>query len=141
MVRRKEERDKKSYYMIRTVSQRYGIHAQTLRLYERGGLLMPSRTNGNTRLYSDEDLERLELILNLTRNLGVNLAGVEIVLNMREKMGKMQDEVNKFMQFFMEELSQKGVTTEEVREAALACLPSTAVEKLFEKREPGSGRK
>ena len=73
----------KAYYMISVVAQRYNIHPQTLRLYEREGLLKPSRTDGNTRLYSDEDLERLETILSLTRDLGVNLAGVEIILNMR----------------------------------------------------------
>ena len=72
----------KSYYMISAVAQKYNIHPQTLRLYEREGLLKPSRTDGNTRLYSDEDLEQLETILSLTRDLGVNLAGVEIILNM-----------------------------------------------------------
>ena len=79
---KKTERGK-AYFMISAVSQKYNIHPQTLRLYERQGLLKPSRTEGNTRLYTDADLERLELILNLTRDLGVNLAGVEIVLNRR----------------------------------------------------------
>ena len=83
--------------MISAVAQRYNIHPQTLRLYEREGLLRPSRTDGNTRLYSDEDLERLETILTLTRELGVNLAGVEIILNLRERMAQMQHEVNEFM--------------------------------------------
>ena len=119
--------------MISTVAERYGIHAQTLRLYERDGLLKPSRTSGNTRLYGDEDLEKLELILNLTRNLGVNLAGVEIILNMREKMSIMQEEMNRFMQFFMEQLSKKGVSKEEVKEAALACLSKGDFDKLFVK--------
>ena len=76
----------KAYYMISAVAQKYNIHAQTLRLYEREGLLKPSRTEGNTRLYSEEDLEQLETILSLTRDLGVNLAGVEIILNMRRKI-------------------------------------------------------
>ena len=76
--------------MISVVAKSYGIHPQTLRLYEREGLLKPSRTEGNTRLYSEEDLRQLEVILNLTRDLGVNLAGVEIVLNMRRKMEQMQ---------------------------------------------------
>jgi len=128
--------------MISAVSERFEIHAQTLRLYERDGLLKPSRTSGNTRLYTDEDIERLELILNLTRNLGVNLAGVEIVLNMREKMRVMQEELNKFMQFFMEQMAKKGVTNEEVREAALAIFSPTSVEKMFDKKgAPGSGRR
>ena len=76
----------KAYYMISAVAQKYNIHPQTLRLYEREGLLKPSRTEGNTRLYSEEDLEQLETILSLTRDLGVNLAGVEIILNMRRKI-------------------------------------------------------
>ena len=140
-MKRSEHKDKKGYYMISTVSERFEIHAQTLRLYERDGLLKPSRTSGNTRVYTDEDIERLELILNLTRNLGVNLAGVEIVLNMREKMAKMQEEVNNFMQFFMEQMAKKGVSKEEVREAALACLSPTSVEKMFDKGDQGSGRR
>src|ERR687886_2386740 len=87
----------KAYYMISAVSQKYNIHPQTLRLYEREGLLKPSRTDGNTRLYSEEDLERLEVILHLTRDLGVNLAGVEIILNMREKMGEMHSQIQEFI--------------------------------------------
>src|SRR3712207_4209351 len=89
----------KAYYMISAVAQKYNIHPQTLRLYEREGLLKPSRTEGNTRLYSEEDLEQLETILSLTRDLGVNLAGVEIILNMRRKMEAMQGEVNEFMEY------------------------------------------
>jgi MerR family transcriptional regulator/heat shock protein HspR len=96
----------KGYYMISAVATRYSIHPQTLRLYEREGLLKPSRTEGNTRLYSDEDLRELETILALTRDLGVNLAGVEIVLNMRRKMERMQHEVNEFMVYVKGELAR-----------------------------------
>jgi MerR family transcriptional regulator/heat shock protein HspR len=96
----------KGYYMISAVAARYNIHPQTLRLYEREGLLKPSRTEGNTRLYSDEDLHELETILALTRDLGVNLAGVEIILNMRSKMDRMQREVNEFMQYVKGELAR-----------------------------------
>lgn len=92
--------------MISAVAQRYDIHPQTLRLYEREGLLRPSRTEGNTRLYSEDDLEQLETILSLTRDLGVNLAGVEIILNMREKMDRMQREVNEFMTYVKQELAR-----------------------------------
>jgi MerR family transcriptional regulator/heat shock protein HspR len=92
--------------MISVVSKAYGIHPQTLRLYEREGLLKPSRTEGNTRLYSEEDLRQLEVILNLTRDLGVNLAGVEIILNMRRKMERMQGEVNEFMEYVKHELAR-----------------------------------
>jgi MerR family transcriptional regulator, heat shock protein HspR len=87
----------KAAYMISAVAEQYQIHPQTLRLYEREGLLRPSRSEGNTRLYTDEDLERLEVILKLTRELGVNLAGVEIILNMREKMEAMQRQVDEFI--------------------------------------------
>jgi MerR family transcriptional regulator/heat shock protein HspR len=85
-------------YTISAVADHYGVHQQTLRMYEREGLLKPSRSEGNVRLYTDEDVERLELILNLTRDLGVNLAGVEIILNMREKMDQMQREFNRFFE-------------------------------------------
>lgn len=96
----------KAYYMISAVAQKYNIHPQTLRLYEREGLLKPSRTEGNTRLYSEEDLEQLETILSLTRDLGVNLAGVEIILNMRGKMEQMQCEVNEFVAYVKRELAR-----------------------------------
>jgi MerR family transcriptional regulator/heat shock protein HspR len=96
----------KGYYMISAVALKYNIHPQTLRLYEREGLLKPSRTEGNTRLYSDEDLQELETILALTRDLGVNLAGVEIILNMRRKIDRMQREVNEFMQYVKGELAR-----------------------------------
>jgi MerR family transcriptional regulator/heat shock protein HspR len=99
-------------YMISAVAEQYQIHPQTLRLYEREGLLRPSRSDGNTRLYTDEDLERLEVILQLTRELGVNLAGVEIILNMREKMEAMQREINQFVSKLNEELSMRVVPPE-----------------------------
>ena len=86
-------------YTISAVAEMYDIHPQTLRLYEREGLLAPSRSDGNTRLYTDKDLERLEVILSLTRDLGVNLAGVEIILNMREKMDAMQREFEQFFNY------------------------------------------
>jgi MerR family transcriptional regulator/heat shock protein HspR len=96
----------RGYYMISAVASKYNIHPQTLRLYEREGLIKPSRTEGNTRLSSDEDLQELETILALTRDLGVNLAGVEIILNMRRKMDRMQREVNEFMQYVKGELAR-----------------------------------
>jgi MerR family transcriptional regulator/heat shock protein HspR len=91
--------------MISAVAEQYEIHPQTLRLYEREGLLKPSRSEGNTRLYTPEDLERLEIILKLTRDFGVNLAGVEIILNMREKMEAMQAQIEEFVKTLNEELA------------------------------------
>lgn len=105
MARHHGERGK-AYHMISAVSRKYGIHPQTLRLYEREGLLKPSRTDGNTRLYSEEDLAQLETILTLTRDLGVNLAGVEIILNLRRKIEQMQGEVNEFMDYVKRELAR-----------------------------------
>ncbi len=97
---------KKGLYTIGVVAQMYDIHPQTLRLYEREGLLKPSRTQGNTRLYSNEDLERLEFILFLTRELGVNLAGVDIILNMKEQIEELQKQLDQLMEFIQNELSK-----------------------------------
>jgi len=95
-------------YTISTIADHYGIHQQTLRMYEREGLLKPSRSEGNVRLYTDEDVERLEVILKLTRDLGVNLAGVEIILNMREKMDLMQQEFNRFFEMLRDYAAQNA---------------------------------
>lgn len=98
----------KAAYMISAVAQTYGIHPQTLRLYEREGLLKPSRSEGNTRLYTQEDLERLEVILNLTRDLGVNLAGVEVILNMRQRLEDMHREMQEFIEYLEHEFQHRS---------------------------------
>jgi MerR family transcriptional regulator/heat shock protein HspR len=115
-----------AYYMISAVALKYHIHPQTLRLYEREGLLKPSRTEGNTRLYSEEDLEQLETILTLTRDLGVNLAGVEVILNMRRKIQLMQGEVNEFMAYVKRELA-RGIDDWEQR-LSTALVKSTSTD-------------
>jgi MerR family transcriptional regulator/heat shock protein HspR len=109
----------KAAYMISAVAEQYEIHPQTLRLYEREGLLAPSRSDGNTRLYTDEDLQRLEVILKLTRDLGVNLAGVEIILNMREKMEAMQQHMEGFITNLNEELSKRATSKPEEEDRSL----------------------
>ena len=109
----------KTGYMISAVAEMYSIHPQTLRLYEREGLLVPSRTDGNTRLYGDEDLARLETILNLTRDLGVNLAGIEIILNMRERMQKMQAEMQAFVAYVQKEILNRPPLDQERMQNAL----------------------
>jgi MerR family transcriptional regulator/heat shock protein HspR len=96
---------KKTGYMISSVAESFQIHPQTLRLYERLGLLTPSRSEGNTRLYTEEDLQRLEVILTLTRELGVNLAGVEVILNMRERMEQLQKQVEEMIEFVRDQIS------------------------------------
>lgn len=115
------ERKKKSKaaYMISVVAETYDIHPQTLRLYEREGLLKPSRSDGNTRLYTPEDLERLELILSLTRDLGVNLAGVEVVLNMRQRMEDMQREMQQFIEYIEKEIAHRSPELDEKIQHAL----------------------
>ena len=99
-------------YTISAVAEMYDIHPQTLRLYEREGLLKPSRSVGNTRLYADTDLERLEIILSLTRDLGVNLAGVEIILNMREKMDSMQREFERCFEYLRNHANEFSPATD-----------------------------
>lgn len=103
---RARKRRMKVGYMISAIAERFQLHPQTLRLYEREGLLTPSRSEGNTRLYTEDDMERLETILNLTRELGVNLAGVEVVLNMRGKMADLQQQMEAFVGFVNEELER-----------------------------------
>src|SRR6266850_1645956 len=116
-------------YTISAVAEQFELHPQTLRLYEREGLLKPSRSEGNTRLYTDTDLERLEIILSLTRDIGVNLAGVEIILNMREKMDTMQHEFERFFQYLQshaEELTNFVEPPPEGSTDALVPLSRTA---------------
>jgi len=98
------KRKSKGAYMISSVAEMYGIHPQTLRLYEREGLLKPSRTEGNTRLYTDDDLQRLEFILSLARDLGVNISGMAIILQMRERMEEMQRQIQDFVKYIQEEV-------------------------------------
>jgi MerR family transcriptional regulator/heat shock protein HspR len=119
----------KAGYMISAVAELYRLHPQTLRLYERVGLLKPSRSQGNTRLYTDSDLERLEVILNLTRELGVNLAGIEIILNMRDKMGEMQAQMEAFITFVRGEMGRGFAAPDErkVRNAIVRLSPRPAI--------------
>jgi|SRR5579863_1144718 len=119
MPPRERKRRGKVGYMISAVAEMYDIHPQTLRLYERERLLIPSRSDGNTRLYTQEDIERLEVILKLTRELGVNLAGVEIILNMRTRMDAMQKEMQAFMEYVRRELEQRSQEAGEPIENAL----------------------
>src|ERR1051325_6476193 len=120
----------KAAFMISSVAEQFDVHPQTLRLYEREGLLKPSRSEGNTRLYTDDDLERLELILSLTRDLGVNLAGVEIILNMREKMGAMQREFERFFDYLQAHAEELSRFTEAPPPEAGALIPASHVTAL-----------
>ena len=111
--------------MISAVAELYKLHPQTLRLYESVGLLKPSRSQGNTRLYTDSDLERLDVILTLARDMGVNLAGIEIILNMREKMIEMERQMGEFAQVVQQELSRVASrpTGQDPRHAIVRAVP------------------
>src|SRR5256885_12582837 len=120
-------------FTISAVAEQFELHPQTLRLYEREGLLKPSRSEGNTRLYTDSDLERLEVILSLTRDLGVNLAGVEIILNMREKMDAMQREFERFFSYLQSHAEEFSHLTEPPPEAG-ALVPTSRAATLLRRR-------
>lgn len=130
-------------YMISAVAELYDIHPQTLRMYEREGLLRPERSDGNTRQYADEDLERLELILTLTRELGVNLAGVEVVLNMRENMARLQKDVAALMAYVRDELLKNETDLKGRFEQALVriehgpLMVQTQTTRIRVRRRPG----
>lgn len=123
-------KDQKKYYHISNVARTFNIHPQTLRLYEREGLLKPSRSEGNTRLYSEDDLEQLELILNLTRDLGVNLAGVEVILNMRNKIEQIETEVSEFLEYIRKEYFEGREDEFELRRKALVRISPAKIIKI-----------
>jgi len=116
-------KQKRALYMISVVADMFDIHPQTLRAYEREGLLRPARTDGNTRLYSEEDLERIELILRLTKDLGVNLAGVEVILNMREHMSELQHHMNEMFQEMVRRMETEFEHLEHEQENAEGLVP------------------
>ena len=125
---------KEATFAISVVADMYGVHPQTLRSYEWAGLLKPSRSKGNTRLYAERDLEQLDLILTLTRELGVNLAGVEVILHMRSKMERMHDEVEELVEFLRTQFNlDSDFLQRRVREALIRVPPSNLMP--FEKRE------
>ena len=128
------KRKTKGAYMISSVAEMYEIHPQTLRLYEREGLLRPSRSEGNTRLYTDEDLERLEFILNLARDLGVNIAGIAIVLQMRERMEEMNRQMQGFVDYVREEMLSR---MQAQQNPGAGLVPLSRVMRSQIVREPG----
>lgn len=107
----RRRKDEQRFVMISVVAEKFDIHPQTLRLYEREGLIKPVRSAGNTRLYDEESIRRLEIILTLTRELGVNLAGVEVILNMKERMEQMQGEVDRLLDFIRKEAQDRRENT------------------------------
>jgi MerR family transcriptional regulator/heat shock protein HspR len=131
------KRKSKGAYMISAVAEMYDIHPQTLRLYEREGLLKPSRTEGNTRLYTDEDIERLEFILNLARDLGVNIAGIAIILQMRERMEEMNRQMHSFVEYVRTEMVPQMHQAGNASKSAMVPLRRPVIVP----KTPASGRK
>ena len=129
----RRRKPKVSFLRISAVAERFDIHPQTLRLYEREGLISPPRSDGNTRLYDDSTLERLETILTLTRDLGVNLAGVEVILNMREQLDSLQIETDRLLAFVKQEMLDRRVGVD--RKYALVRLQSGPLAAANEKKE------
>ena len=134
----RSRKPKLRFLRISAVATRFAIHPQTLRLYEREGLISPPRSDGNTRLYDDDTLERLETILTLTRDLGVNLAGVEVILNMREQMESMQIETDRLLAFVKQEMLDRKVGVD--RKYALVRVQSGPLATASEKQESGSSK-
>jgi len=121
------KRKSKGAYMISAVAEMYEIHPQTLRLYEREGLLKPSRTEGNTRLYTDEDLQRLEFILTLARDLSVNISGIAIILQMRERMEEMQRQIQDFVKYIQQEVLTRANAAADPSRGAIVPVRRTMV--------------
>ncbi len=130
-----EKKDPKNYYHISSVSRMYRIHPQTLRLYEREGLLKPSRSEGNTRCYTEDDLKQLELILNLIRELGVNLAGVDVILNMRKKIEQIESEVNMFLEYIKKEFFEGKEDEFELKKKSLVRINPAKIIKIEKVKE------
>ena len=132
-----KQRKPKGLYTISVVADRFDVHPQTLRLYEREGLLQPSRTEGNTRLYTDDDMERLDVILSLTRDMGVNLAGVEIILNMRSKMDEMQRQMREFVKYVNDSMGWTGTDEDDPLSSALTLVKARPPARTDEQQQPG----
>jgi MerR family transcriptional regulator, heat shock protein HspR len=135
MAKRGRKTRSKAGYMISAVAEMYDIHPQTLRLYEREGLLIPSRSDGNTRLYTQDDLEQLETILNLTRELGVNLAGIDIIMNMRRRMHQMQEEMQSFVDYVQKEfVDRAGQPREGAQNAMVRVSPTQQMMRMIKRK-------
>ncbi len=125
-----KDREPKTYYHISSVSRMFNVHPQTLRLYEREGLLKPSRSEGNTRLYTEDDIKQLRIILNLTRDLGINLAGVEAILNMRQRMEQIEAEVNMLLEYVKKEFFEGREDEFEIKREDLVHIRPTKIIKI-----------
>ncbi len=114
------KRERTRLYTIGVVASMFNIHPQTLRLYEREGLIKPTRSKGRTRYYTEEDIQRLEFILTLSRDLGVNLAGIDIILRMKEQMEELEAQLQKLIEFIQREVSEGYQRDEGIKSIVLA---------------------
>lgn len=111
---------KTKLYTIGVVASMFNIHPQTLRLYEKEGLIKPTRSKGRTRYYTEEDLQRLEFILTLSRNLGVNLAGIDIILRMKEQIEELEAQIQKLIEFIQKEFAEVYQKDENIKSIVLS---------------------
>lgn len=107
-------RRKKGFFSISAVAKMFSVHQQTVRLYEKQGLISPKRSSGNTRLFSEEDIDQLEEVIYLTHEMGINLAGVEMILRLKKQIKKMQNEMNKIFDSTQQELEQENEKSKEI---------------------------
>lgn len=107
-------RRKKGFFSISAVAKMFSVHQQTVRLYEKQGLISPKRSSGNTRLFSEEDIDQLEEVIYLTHEMGINLAGVEMILRLKKQIKKMQNEMNKIFDSTQQELDQENEKSKEI---------------------------
>jgi MerR family transcriptional regulator/heat shock protein HspR len=122
-------RRKKGYFSISAVAEMFSIHPQTIRLYEQEGLITPKRTEGNTRLFSEEDVNKLEEIIYLTHHLGINLAGVEMVLKLKKQIKKLQKEMNAAFDSASDELERQEISSK-------AAIKTSATRLMNIKQQP-----
>ena len=107
-------RRKKGFFSISAVAKMFSVHQQTVRLYEKQGLISPKRSSGNTRLFSEDDIDQLEEVIYLTHEMGINLAGVEMILRLKKQIKKMQNEMNKIFDSTQQELDQENEKSKDI---------------------------
>lgn len=124
---------KKGYFSISAVAKMFSVHQQTIRLYEKEGLISPKRSEGNTRLFSEEDVNRLEEIIHLTHTLGINLAGVEMILRLQKQIKRMQREMNMLFKETQDELTKETEMSKDIIKSAATRLSRMKKEELVKK--------
>ncbi len=114
----KKVKRKKGYFSISAVAKMFSVHQQTIRLYEKEGLISPKRSAGNTRTFSEEDVDRLEEVIYLTHQLGINLSGVDMILKLKKQIAKMQKDMNKLFEQTQKQLDLRSEASKELVRAS-----------------------